>query len=156
MIACLGALGDSPVIWAIGATREEAILSAARAMAEGDGRIPATITGTEEITEEQAEAFRKGERKWPMGVSQTKEYSRVPHAAHYVYGHPAKGHDLERIDVNTGEARCSRDRVVLGDAAGLPSGYAYHSGYVDANGHQHWIYTRTAPLSPEPCARCAS
>jgi hypothetical protein len=80
MIACLGTLGATPVIWAIGDTRDRAILYAAKVMAEGDGRIPATITGTEEITKEQAEAFRKGERKWPMGVSQTKEYSRVPHA----------------------------------------------------------------------------
>ena len=76
-------------------------------------------------------------------------FKRIPHAAHYGYAHPAKGHDLEQWDV-TSEARPEVARV----GSGVPSDAAYLCGYLDKDGRQHWLFVRRAPLSAGPCARC--
>lgn len=77
-------------------------------------------------------------------------YSRIAHAAHYGYSHPAVGHDLEQWDV------ASADRPeVARRGTDVPADAEYHSGYVDAAGRQHWVYVRRAPLSGPPCVRCA-
>jgi hypothetical protein len=74
-------------------------------------------------------------------------YTRVRHATHGAYG--ASGWDLDQWDVTSPErphvARVGTD---------VPSDAEYHSGYVDREGRQHWIYIRCAPMSPEPCPRC--
>ena len=73
-------------------------------------------------------------------------YTRIPHAAHYSYGHPAVGHDLEQWDY----AQPQRLPVPPDVAPNAE----YHSGYLDRQGVQHWVYVRTAPLSPGECPRC--
>ncbi len=72
-------------------------------------------------------------------------YHRAQHAAHYGYGHPATGHDLESWDVAqaVGAARPSD----------VPADAAYHHGYV-ADGVQHVVWTRVAPLTGD-CPSCA-
>lgn len=68
--------------------------------------------------------------------------ARIKHAAHTANG---GGWDLEQIDVQA-ESRFELD---------LPNGFAYHSGYRDAEGLQHWLFTRKAPMSEGKCGRCA-
>ncbi len=79
----------------------------------------------------------------------TTSYRRIKHAAHYAPAHPAKGHDLEEWIVRSEE----RPEVAR-RGTDVPSDAEYHSGYVH-EGAQHWVYVRRAPLSPEPCSRCA-
>lgn len=67
--------------------------------------------------------------------------SRLKHAAHTANG----GWDLEQIDVQA-ESRFEVE---------LPDGFAYHSGYRDAEGRQHWLFTKKAQLSEGKCGRCA-
>lgn len=78
------------------------------------------------------------------------EFRRAVHAAHYGHGHPAKGHDLEEWDVIH---PVKPSRALLEDA-GVPFDVEYHSGYIDHEGRQHWLFVRRAPLSPGKCARC--
>jgi hypothetical protein len=84
-------------------------------------------------------------------------YRRIPHAAHYAYSHPAVGHDLEQWDVDTqaepGTTESARI-LVRHSTIGLPPNAEYHSGYLDRDGHQHWIYVRTSPLTGPRCNRC--
>lgn len=77
-------------------------------------------------------------------------YRRIPHAGHYGHSHPAKGHDLEQWDVKS-ELRPELARVAID----VPRDAEYDCGYLDLGGHQHWLYTRKAPLSPGGCTRCA-
>ncbi len=77
----------------------------------------------------------------------TVTYARIPHAAHYAYGHPAKGHDLEQWDVKQPKRGPVPPEV--------PTNAEYHSGYIDKDGAQHWLWVRTAPLSPGECKRCS-
>ena len=72
-------------------------------------------------------------------------YSRHAHAAHYAYGHPAVGHDLEQWRYAQPER--------LPRPAGVPADAKYHSGSVIA-GVQFWLYVRIAPLSAGVCGRC--
>lgn len=74
-------------------------------------------------------------------------YRRIPHAAHYAYGHPAIGHDLEQWDVAQAHH--------MPKPTDVPSDAEYHSGYIARDGSQHWVYTRIAPLSPGCCSRCS-
>lgn len=67
---------------------------------------------------------------------------REPHAAHTANG---AGWDLEWIDAQ------ADTRI---EVLGLPRGFTYHSGYRDADGKQHWMYTRKVNLSPGRCDRC--
>ena len=72
-------------------------------------------------------------------------YRRAQHAAHYGYGHPAKGHDLESWDV----AQAWTDPR----PADVPPNAEKHSGYVK-DGVQYVVFVRVAPLSGPPCDRC--
>lgn len=78
---------------------------------------------------------------WAFSSAMKPVIRRIPHAAHYMYEHPAKGHDLIELDV-TSEKRPA-----------APLGFDWHSGYVK-NGRQHWVFTKRAPLSSGTCARC--
>lgn len=72
-------------------------------------------------------------------------YRRAEHAAHYHPANAAKGHDLESWDV-AGDLPRGR----YGDPVrpeGVPASAEYHSGYIDADGVQHWFFVRRAPLS---------
>lgn len=75
-------------------------------------------------------------------------YRRAQHAAHYGYGHPSVGHDLEQWDVTDATRRYP---VRPGD---VPSDVQFHHGYLDLDGVQHLVFTRIAPLSGETCVRC--
>lgn len=70
-------------------------------------------------------------------------YRRAQHAGHYGHG-PDSGHDLESWSVAQGwsDAR----------PAGVPADAEKHSGYL-ANGVQHVVYVRRAPLTGT-CKRC--
>jgi hypothetical protein len=72
-------------------------------------------------------------------------YSRRPHAAHYAYDHPARGHDLEQWDVTQPFHHARPD--------GVPWDAEKHSGYVDDAGRAHTLFTRPAPLTGT-CDRC--
>jgi hypothetical protein len=76
--------------------------------------------------------------------SLTVTYSREPHAAHYAYDHPKRGHDLERWSY-------AQERR-LPVPVGVPRNAEYHSGFM-RDGMQHWTYVRTAPLTGS-CAFC--
>lgn len=71
------------------------------------------------------------------------QYTRVRHAAHYGYNHPAKGHDLERWEF------VANDNV---RPEGVPVDAEYHCGFLEG-GVQRWVYVRVAPLSGT-CPRC--
>lgn len=74
-------------------------------------------------------------------------YRRIPHAAHYGNG---LGHDVEQWDVTAPtleEAQAKRYGIVPRDAE-------YHSGYRTRDGEQHWLFVRTAALTPGGCPRC--
>ncbi len=75
-------------------------------------------------------------------------YRRAPHAAHYGYGHPAKGHDLESWDVVQLLWESPRPD-------GVPADAVKNHGYVK-DGVQHFVYVRRAPLSAGGCDRCAA
>lgn len=68
------------------------------------------------------------------------QYRRIPHAGHYGHG---KGHDLEEWDVMSTE----RPEVAR-NGTDIPCEARYHSGYLDDQRRQHWVFTRIAPLSP--------
>lgn len=77
-------------------------------------------------------------------------YRRIPHAAHYAPGHPLKGHDLERWDVESPKRPTGAELT----AAMVPCTARYHSGYVKDD-VQHWIFVCEAPLTAgHPCAHC--
>jgi hypothetical protein len=69
--------------------------------------------------------------------------TRTIHAAHTG---PRTGWDLEQIDV----AADTRESIPYG-TDGIPYGFEYHSGYRDASGAQHWLFTREAPFSVLSC-----
>lgn len=71
---------------------------------------------------------------------------RAQHAAHYGFGHPAKGHDLEWWDY------AQTERLPVPE--GVPTDAEYHSGYLVGD-RQWWHYVRRAPLSGPACARCS-
>lgn len=74
-------------------------------------------------------------------------YQRVTHAAHGAYG--AGGWDLERWTVRSEERPEKLQHLV-------PAGAEYHSGFVDKEGRQHWVFLRQAPFTPdEACVLCA-
>ncbi len=87
-------------------------------------------------------ACQHGEPARPIRVT----YRRIQHAAHYSYRHPAVGHDLEQWDV--------MGLSMPVHPSGVPMGATYHSGYLDRDGQQHYVFTRIAPLSPGRCAQC--
>ncbi len=72
-------------------------------------------------------------------------YRRAAHAAHYMYGHPKKGHDLESWDVTSPKLTKPSD---------VPANAEYHHGYIDREGKQHWVFVRPAPLTPGDCPIC--
>jgi hypothetical protein len=79
------------------------------------------------------------------------EQDRVRHAAHYMYEHPARGHDLDRWIVRAA-VRPTREQLstlgLLGDAE-------CHTGHIDPDtGRQYWIYLAKRPLSEGTCDRC--
>jgi hypothetical protein len=79
-------------------------------------------------------------------------YSRVPHAAHYGYSHPAKGHDLEQWDVADIGRHVGSGNPLRPE--GVPSDAEYRCGYLAKDGSQRWLFVRTAPLSEGTCEWC--
>lgn len=83
-------------------------------------------------------------------------YVRGEHAAHAEGG---GGWDLEQWDVR-GVERHEDVKSVVGKPAAqaehgdVPLDAEYHHGYRDAEGRQHWVFVRSAPLSPGRCPRC--
>lgn len=84
-------------------------------------------------------------------------YRRIQHAAHYHFGDgKTGGHDLEQWDVTEADTngwspiQGGREHV----PADVPADAHFRHGYIDRDGNQHWVFSRTAPLSGEPCARC--
>lgn len=109
----------------------------------GGGQCPRH--GGPEWTQERAdEALRRSHAAKPAVVTS----HRVRHAAHYAYGDPRRGHDLEVFDVVTPDLDAARS--VLAHIGGLK----YIGGSV-VEGVQSWTFTRTAPMSDGTCERCA-
>lgn len=76
----------------------------------------------------------------------------IKHAAHYMYDHPAGGHDLEQWITETEDSidRPSYDeRLALGIAPNADCS----SGHIE-RGRQQWTWTVKRPFSPERCDRC--
>jgi hypothetical protein len=78
-------------------------------------------------------------------------HDRVRHAAHYMYNHPARGHDLDRWTVRAVVQPTSEQLSSLG----MPSDAEWSTGYITPDtGTQHWIYLAKRPLSEGTCERC--
>jgi len=107
--------------------------------------IPAPVTYTSDELAAEARARIAGD----IAIT----YRLVVHAGHDLYGNG--GHDLEEWDVTGQLARSARTGDPIPPVA-VPCGAAYHSGYVDRAGVQHWIFTRRAPPSAGSCERCTS
>lgn len=82
-------------------------------------------------------------------VAPSVVHRRARHAAHTGNG---GGWDLDVWDV-VGVRRPEEARRELW-AAHLPRDAEYHSGYLDKQGVQHWVFVRRAPLSPGRCPTC--
>jgi hypothetical protein len=79
------------------------------------------------------------------------EQNRVRHAAHYMYEHPARGHDLDRWNIRAA-MRPTHEQL---SALGLPDDAEWHTGYIDPDtGSQYWIFLAKRPLSEGTCDRC--
>lgn len=79
------------------------------------------------------------------------EQSRIRHAAHYMYDHPARGHDLDRWVVRS-QTRPTFEQLT---ALGLPADAEWHTGYAaPGTRQQHWVYIAKRPLSEGTCERC--
>ena len=74
-------------------------------------------------------------------------YRRIPHAGHYGNG---MGHDIEEWDVKAPTFEAAQSEAF----AAVPRDAHYHSGYRTREGEQHWLFIRTAALSPGKCERC--
>lgn len=76
---------------------------------------------------------------------------RIRHAAHYMYNHPARGHDLDRWIVQA----ASQPTQAQLSALGLPDDAEWSTGHIDpSTGRQHWVYLAKRPLSEGTCDRC--
>ena len=76
-------------------------------------------------------------------------YKRIRHAAHTGNG---GGWDIEQWDaIDADDPGGIVETKIRSD---VPRDAEYHSGYVDRQGNQHWLYTRKAPLSEGICACC--
>lgn len=75
-------------------------------------------------------------------------YSLVVHAAHYCDATKKNGggHDLDQWDV-TSDVRPADSAVGL-------AGAEWQYGYRDAEGRQHWVFTRIASFSDVRCGSC--
>jgi hypothetical protein len=71
------------------------------------------------------------------------------HAAHYLYDHQARGHNLEQW-VIASPAQPTREQLT---ALGLPADAEWHIGLLDLE-VQHWVYVARRPMSPGVCALC--
>ena len=77
----------------------------------------------------------------------------VRHAAHYMYGDPRKGHDLDRWVVRSAVRPTSAQLAELGVAPDAE----WHTGYIESGtGRQHWVYIAKRPLSEGTCERCSA
>lgn len=77
------------------------------------------------------------------------ETRRIPHAAHYMYDHPGRGHDLEEWIV---ESVVRPDYEQLAEL-GLPADAEWHTGH-RADGVQRWTYIAKRSMSAGTCERC--
>lgn len=78
-------------------------------------------------------------------------YQLVRHAAHYLYDHPDRGHDLEQWVIAAPDQPTHAQAVALGVAADA----TFHSGHA-AGGEQCWMYLARRPMSAGTCERCAT
>jgi len=78
------------------------------------------------------------------------EHGRVRHAAHYMFDHPARGHDLERWIVRAA-VRPTFEQLT---ALGLPRDAEWYTGHIAPDMGQHWVYIAKRPLSEGTCERC--
>lgn len=76
----------------------------------------------------------------------------VKHAAHYMYDHPAKGHDLEQWVTET-EDSIDRPDYDTRIALGIAPDASYQSGHIES-GRQRWTWEAKRPFSSERCERC--
>jgi len=75
--------------------------------------------------------------------------SLVPHAGHYAYNHPDKGHDLELWTV----AHATIPKFEQLAALGVPRDATFDSGCV-VDREQCWRFISRRPLSAGTCERC--
>jgi len=107
--------------------------------------------------------MRKRRRNVPIGVSMPTlvaltqdapvliRADHIRHAAHYMYNHPAGGHDLDRWVIRSATQPTFEQMTALG----LPSDAEWHTGYIESGtGRQHWVYIARRPLSDGTCERC--
>lgn len=76
----------------------------------------------------------------------------IKHAAHYMHGHPDKGHDLEQWITETAgsiDRPSYEERIAIGIAPDAD----YGCGHIE-NGSQRWTWVAKRPFSPERCERC--
>ncbi len=78
-------------------------------------------------------------------------HSLIKHAAHYMYDHPAKGHDLEQWVIETDG---TIDRYAARLALGVATDADWHSGYIE-NGRQRWVWEAKRPFSSGTCEHCS-
>lgn len=76
----------------------------------------------------------------------------IKHAAHYMYDHPARGHDIEQWVTASGDST-DRPSFAARVAVGVAPDADYHSGYVK-DGRQHWVWVAKRPFSSGTCGRC--
>ena len=78
----------------------------------------------------------------------------VRHAAHYMYDHPGRGHDLEQwliaMQPEDGTQLPAGSHVIV---LGLPEDARMSYGFC-VEGVQHWLFEARRPMSPGTCERC--
>lgn len=73
----------------------------------------------------------------------------IPHAVHYMYDHPARGHDLEQWVIEAPVQPLWSKLKELG----LPEDARWDAGHA-VDGRQRWTYTAQREMSPGACERC--